>query len=80
MTAKPLPFIADSRTTFSARPGYLGPPGSNPVLRIRSGRRRRAAARIRSESDPLTPAEIPTFPAAVPDAYRTFYNVWFRLG
>jgi integrase len=52
----------------------------NPVLRIRSGRRRRAGARIRSHSDPLTPAEIVAFLATVPGAYRTFYDVWFRLG
>jgi integrase len=53
---------------------------SNPVLRIRSGRRRRAAARIRSQSDPLTPAEIAAFLGKVPGAYRTLYDVWFRLG
>src|SRR5262249_49233902 len=53
---------------------------STPVLRIRSGRRRRAAGRIRSQSDPLTPAEIAIFLATVPGAYRTLYDVWFRLG
>jgi hypothetical protein len=53
---------------------------SNPVLRIRSGRRRRAAARVRSQSDPLTPAEIAAFLATVPGAYWTLYDVWFRLG
>src|SRR5262245_56872046 len=53
---------------------------SNPVRRIRSGRRRRVAARIRSQSDPLTPSEIAGFLAAVPSAYRMLYNVWFRVG
>jgi integrase len=53
---------------------------SNPVLRIRSGRRRRAAARIRSQSDPLTPAEIAAFLATVAGTYRTLYDVWFRVG
>jgi integrase len=49
----------------------------NPVLRIRSGRRRRAGARIRSQSDPLTPAEITAFLSTVPGVYRTFYDVCF---
>jgi len=30
----------------------------NPVLRIRGGRRRRAGARVRAQSDPLTAVEI----------------------
>src|SRR5262249_61033503 len=63
--------------TDATREGLIS---SNPVLRIRSGRRRRAGTRIRSHSDPLTPAEIVAFLATVPDAYRTFYDVWFRLG
>jgi integrase len=53
---------------------------SNPVLRIRSGRRRRAGGRMRSQSDPLTPAEISAFLAQVPAVYRALYDVWFRLG
>src|SRR5262245_50071605 len=53
---------------------------SNPVRRIRSGRRRRVAARIRSQSDPLTPSEIAGLLAAVPGAYRMLYDVWFRVG
>jgi integrase len=53
---------------------------ANPVLRIRSGRRRRAALRGRSQSDPLTPFEIGEFLAAVPGLYHTLYEVWFRLG
>ena len=53
---------------------------SNPVLRIRSGRRRRAGGRVRSQSDPLTPFEIGQFLAKVPSIYRTLYDVWFRLG
>jgi hypothetical protein len=53
---------------------------ANPVLRIRSGRRRRVALRARSQSDPLTPFEIAEFLAMVPAFYRTLYDVWFRLG
>jgi integrase len=53
---------------------------ANPVLRIRTGRRRRAALRGRSQSDPLTPFEIGEFLATVPGCYRTLYDVWFRLG
>jgi integrase len=53
---------------------------ANPVLRIRSGRRRRTASRIRSQSAPLTPFEIGEFLAQVPGMYRTLYDVWFRLG
>jgi integrase len=53
---------------------------ANPVLRIRSGRRRRAGSRIRSQSDPLTAFEIAEFLAKVPGVYRALYDVWFRLG
>ena len=41
---------------------------ANPVLRIRTGRRRRAGSRIRANSDPLTPFEIAQFLAMVPRA------------
>src|SRR5206468_11134387 len=53
---------------------------TNPVLRIRSGRRRRAGARVRAQSDPLTAVEIAQFLATVPVVYRPLYDVWFRLG
>jgi integrase len=53
---------------------------TNPVLRIRSGRRRRAGSRVRLQSDPLTPFEIGEFLVNVPGFYRTLYEVWFRLG
>ena len=53
---------------------------TNPVLRIRSGRRRRAGARVRQQSDPLTTPEIAQFLATVPVFYRPLYDVWFRLG
>ena len=53
---------------------------ANPVLRIRSGRHRRAGGRVRSQSEPLTPFEIGEFLAKVPGAYRRLYDVWFRLG
>jgi integrase len=53
---------------------------ANPVLRIRSGRRRRTGSRVRSQSDPLTPSEIGEFLTKVPGFYRTLYEVWFRLG
>jgi len=51
----------------------------NPVLRITSRRQMRLHQR-RSTSDPLIPAEVTKFLAAVPDWYRDFYNIWFRLG
>ena len=53
---------------------------TNPVLRIRGGRRRRAGARVRAQSDPLTAVEIAQFLATVPVVYRPLYDVWFRLG
>ncbi len=52
---------------------------SNPVLRIASRRQIRLHQR-RSTSDPLLPAEVAQFLAALPGWYRDFYNVWFRLG
>src|SRR5262249_24745700 len=55
--------------TDATREGLIS---SNPVLRIRSGRRRRAGARIRSHSDPLTPSQIVAFLATVPGTYRDF--------
>src|SRR5262245_16769153 len=39
MTAKPLPFIADSRTRFIARPGYLGHPGLDVITDAGLGQR-----------------------------------------
>jgi integrase len=51
----------------------------NPVRRIASRRQIRLHQR-RTTSDPLTPAEVARFLAAVPDWYRDLYNVWSRLG
>jgi integrase len=50
---------------------------ANPVPR---SRRKRAAHVSRSNSDPLTVAEVREFLASVPDQYRELYDVWFRVG
>lgn len=41
---------------------------------------RHLSHRARSTSEPLTPAEMTCFLAAVPGWYRDLYAVWFRLG
>ncbi len=50
---------------------------ANPVPRLR----RKTAGRIsRSNSDPLTVAEVKDFLASVPGWYRDLYDLWFRVG
>ena len=53
---------------------------SNPVRRITTRRRQRQLQRQRSLSQPLIPTEVARFLAHVPDWYREFYNIWFRVG
>lgn len=50
---------------------------ANPVPQFR---RKRAVRVSRSNSDPLTVAEVKEFLASVPDRYRDLYDVWFRVG
>ena len=50
---------------------------ANPVPRLTRHRRR---AVTRSNSDPLTVAEVKQFLRAVPEWHRDLYDVWFRLG
>ena len=50
---------------------------ANPVPRLR----RKTAGRVsRSNSDPLTVAEVKDFLASVPGWYRDLYDLWFRVG
>ena len=50
---------------------------SNPVPQLRRKTARRVA---RSNSDPLTVAEVRLFLSNVPDWHRELYDVWFRVG
>ena len=49
----------------------------SPVPRLT---RRRSGSLPRSNSDPLTVAEVKSFLAAVPAWYCDLYDVWFRVG
>jgi integrase len=51
----------------------------NPVLRA-SSRKLRSSRRQRLTADPLTPEEIHSFLATVPEAFRDLYSVWFQVG
>jgi integrase len=50
---------------------------ANPVPRMAW---KRGARATRSNSDPLTLAELRKFLVAVPHRYRDLYDVWFRVG